>query len=100
MRTRGRLLLVGGIIVFVALTLFFWTAANLTHLNCCSQEWVMNASDKATRDERTQVRARHITEVTQMKRKSQIYSLVCLAGAVSLIILYQQSRNRADEGRS
>jgi len=104
-KLRRNALLVCGVILFVGLTLFFWTAANLTHLNCCSQEWVASASDTTTRDERTQMRAKSIAEVAKMRRRSQAYSFFCLAAAVSLATLHylnnraKCSKNRAAESR-
>jgi hypothetical protein len=86
--------LVCGIIFFVGLTLFFWTAANLTHLNCCSQEWINSAPNAATRDERGQARTRQITEVAKLKRESQAYSISSLAGATILAILYYRMRKK------
>jgi hypothetical protein len=79
--------------------MFFWAAANLTHLNCCSEEWVTSAPDVVSRDERAQMRAAHITEVAKMKRQSQVYSLLCLAGAASLATLYLL-RSRPDYSKN
>jgi hypothetical protein len=78
----------------MGLALFSWTTANLTHLNCCSPEWVNGALDTATRVVRNQVRAKAIMETAKMKRQSQVYSLFCLAGAASLATLYHL-KNRA-----
>jgi hypothetical protein len=91
---RMNTLLVCGITLFVGLALFFWTAANLTHVNCCSQEWVNGAPDTVTRDVRTEVRAKSVMDTAKLKRQSQVYSLFCLAGAASLATLYHR-RNRA-----
>ena len=56
MSLRVNTLLVCGITLFAGLALFFWTAANLTHVNCCSPEWVNGAPDTVTRDVRGIVR--------------------------------------------
>lgn len=91
---RGNTLLVWGITLFVGLALFFSTAANLTHVNCCSPEGINSAQDAATRAERAEVRVKSIMETTKLKRQSQVYSLFCLAGAASLATLYRLG-NRA-----
>jgi hypothetical protein len=91
---RVNTLLVCGITLFVGLALFFWTAANLTHVKCCSPEWVNGAPDTVTRDVRTEVRAKSVMETVKLKRQSQVYSLFCLAGAASLVTLYHL-KNRA-----
>jgi hypothetical protein len=91
---RVNTLLVCGITLFVGLAIFFWTAANLTHVNCCSPEWVNGAPDAVTRDVRTEVGAKSVMETAKLKRQSQVYSLFCLAGAASLATLYH-GRNRA-----
>jgi hypothetical protein len=81
-----------GAALFLGLALFFCTVANLTHTNCCTQEWVNSASDPATREVRAEARARSVTEAEKMKRHSQVYSLSCLGGAVGLAILYYSTR--------
>ena len=91
---RVNTLLVCGITLFVGLALFFWTAANLTHVSCCSPEWINSAQDAAARAERTEVRAKSIMETTKLKRQSQVYSLFCLAGAARLATFFHL-RNRA-----
>jgi hypothetical protein len=54
----------------------------------------MSSPDTTTRGERVQMRAAYTMEVARMKRQSQVYSLLCLAGAVSFATLYRL-RNRA-----
>jgi hypothetical protein len=94
MKLQANTLLICGIVLFALLTLFLWTTANLTHLNCCSQEWVDGASTAANRNERMQSRASAIKETAELKRQSQIYSLSCLAGALGLSIFWYAKRER------
>lgn len=94
MRLTTSLLLICSIVAFVGLALFFWTDANLTHMKCCSQEWVDNAPDPAARDARAEVRARSIVEVAKLKKRSQLYSLSCLAGATGLAIVFNSIRKK------
>ena len=94
MSLRVNALLVCGITLFAGLALFFWTVANLTHVNCCSSEWINGAPDTITRDVLTEVRAKSVVDTAKLKRQSQVYSLFCLAGAASLATLYHR-RNRA-----
>jgi len=80
--------------LFLGLALFFYNVANLTHTNCCSQEWVNSAPDVAAREVRAQARARSVTETAKLKRHSQVYSLSCLVGAMGAAILYYRTRKK------
>jgi hypothetical protein len=94
MKLQANTVLHGGIAFFVGLALFFWTAASLTHMNCCSQEWVDRAPDAATRDVRAQARTRSITETAELKREDQIYSISSLVGVMGVVILYRRMRKK------
>jgi len=59
--------LILGIILFSYAEAFFWTSAELTHLNSCSQKWVDSAPTASDRQERAQIRVRHIDEVAELR---------------------------------
>lgn len=88
MRRAAAVVLVSGIILLAGLTLMFFTSANLTHLNCCSIDWVESAPTAVARQQRAEVRARAIREVVDLRRKSQEYALICLVGALGLAGFY------------
>jgi hypothetical protein len=94
MKVRASAILVCGIVLFAGLTLFFWTAANLTHINCCSQEWINSATDPSTREVRSEARARALTETEKLKKKSKLYSVSCLTAVTGLAILYWMRRKQ------
>ena len=98
MRFKMNTVLVCGIAFFVGLAIFFWTVTNLTHVRCCSQEWVNEASDSITRAKRAETRARSVAEVNTLKGRSQAYALACMVGAASLAMLYYRVKKKAPSG--
>ena len=94
MKTRLSTILVCGIILFSFVAAFFWMSAEMTHLNCCGQEWVESAPTPSGREERAQIRERHIEEVARLKRQSQRYALGSLVGALGFALVYYVGRRR------
>ena len=98
MRIRGSNILIGGSIVLFCFGVLFWTAANLTHPMCCSQEWVDSTPTAAVREERAQERARVMTQTLQLKEETQEYALFFLAGSAALAIVHSSRTRKNRDG--
>lgn len=98
MKLNAKSLLEFAFAVFLVLTLLFSTSANLTHMNCCSQQWVDSAPTANDRAERVEIRARRIKEVAALKRQSHEYALASLVCAIGSFIGYYSTRKRSRAG--
>jgi len=81
-----------GIVVLLSLASVFWYAARLTHMRCCSQDWVDSAPTEVVRNDRAKVRAWNLSEVANLRRKTYRDSLICVGAAAIMSGLYLASR--------